>query len=52
MALTVFYWPVRGRAEVVRLIAAAKGLDLQEAQVDYAAMKGDLEAYPFGQCPK
>jgi hypothetical protein len=46
------YFAVRGRGEVIRLALAYKGIELEEKAVDYQAMKTDLAAYPFGQCPR
>lgn len=49
---TLYYFPLRGRAEVIKLALAAKNVDFDVQPVDYAAMKSDLKAYHFGQCPR
>ncbi|KAF8072903.1 Gstp1 [Scenedesmus sp. PABB004] len=49
---TLFYFPLRGRAEVIKLMFEAKGVEYEVKDVDYAAMKGDRTTYPFGQCPR
>mmetsp|Transcript_2796 Transcript_2796/g.6455 ORF Transcript_2796/g.6455 Transcript_2796/m.6455 type:complete len:224 (-) Transcript_2796:224-895(-) len=47
----IVYWPLRGRAEVMRLALSLANQDWIEQTVDYAAMKSDKEAFPFGQAP-
>lgn len=49
---TIHYFNLRGRAEVMRLAFSLKGVDFTMVPVDYAAMKSDSAAYPFGQCPR
>ncbi|KAG1657223.1 hypothetical protein FOA52_011511 [Chlamydomonas sp. UWO 241] len=46
------YFPLRGRGEVIRLLLHVAGVEHDEHPMDYAAMKADLAAYPFGQCPR
>ena len=41
-----------GRAEPVKLALAAKGIDFEVCDVDYAEMKADNVKYPFHQCPR
>ncbi|PSC72458.1 flagellar associated isoform B [Micractinium conductrix] len=48
----VYYFPIRGRAEPVRLALEAAGVEWEEVAVDYAEMKADLGKYPFAQCPR
>ncbi len=43
----IFGWPIRGRAEVVRLICAVKGVPFDVIAPD--SMKTNLEHYCFGQ---
>lgn len=47
----VFYFPIRGRAEVLKLICVAGGAEFEMVDVNYEAMKVDRGLYPFGQCP-
>eukprot|EP00775_Hariotina_reticulata_P013740 gene13740-13861_t len=50
MTVTLYYWPLRGRAEVIKLLCAAKDVELEIVEPgDYAIMKSDREHYPFGQ---
>ena len=49
MAVTLHYFPPRGRAEVIRLALELRGVQYEEQVVDYAAMKQDQDAFPFGQ---
>ncbi|GLC45693.1 hypothetical protein PLESTB_001316100 [Pleodorina starrii] len=48
----IHYFPIRGRAEVLRLAIVAGGDDFDTVDVNYAEQKGDREKYPFGQCPR
>ncbi|KAI7842899.1 hypothetical protein COHA_003411 [Chlorella ohadii] len=48
----VFYFPIRGRAEPIKLALAAKGIEFDVQPVDYELMKTDREQYPFAQCPR
>lgn len=48
----IHYFPLRGRAEVMRLALKLVGVEYQEVMVDRAEMKSDLSIYPFGQCPR
>ena len=48
----IHYFPLRGRAEVMRLALKLVGVEYQEVMVDRAQMKSDLSTYPFGQCPR
>ena len=48
----LFYPPVRGRGEVIRLALHQAGVDYEELSVDRAQMKTDLDAFPFGQVPR
>lgn len=52
MTPTVFYFPIRGRAEPIRLALVAMGIEYEEQAVDYGEMKSALEKYPFAQCPR
>jgi len=45
------YFPLRGRAEVPRLLLAETKTEYKEIAVVYADMKKDTETYLFGQCP-
>lgn len=51
-APTIHYFPLRGRAEAMRLALKLAGVEFQEALVDRAEMKGNQSLYPFGQCPR
>lgn len=48
----LFYPPVRGRGEVIRLALHHLGVEYEELAVDRAQMKTDLDAFPFGQVPR
>lgn len=48
----IYYFPLRGRVEVLKLMCAAKGLAFEMRDVDYGAMKSDRAQYPFAQCPR
>ncbi|KAL4858591.1 Glutathione S-transferase P [Chlorella vulgaris] len=48
----VYYFPMRGRGEPIRVALAAKGVEFEHAGVDYAEMKSDLTKYKFNQCPR
>ncbi|GFR46113.1 hypothetical protein Agub_g7601 [Astrephomene gubernaculifera] len=48
----IHYFPIRGRAEVLRLAIVAGGDDFDTVDVNYQEMKSDREKYPFGQCPR
>lgn len=50
--VTLHYFPLRGRAEVVKLICSAKNIPYEVVDVDFQNMKTDRVAYPFGQCPR
>lgn len=52
MTPQVVYFPIRGRAEPIRLALEHLGIQYEEVTVDYAEMKKDLVKYPFGQCPR
>ena len=52
MTLQLFYFPLTGRAEVIRLICLAKGAEFTETAPDYQAMKADKDNFPFGQVPR
>lgn len=41
-----------GRGEYIKLALAAAEVDFDVEPVDYATMKKDIVAYPFGQCPR
>lgn len=51
--MSLIYFPIRGRAEPVRLALAAAGESWNETVVDYAEMKGKAGTaeFPFGQVP-
>lgn len=49
---TIYYFPIRGRAEVAKLCLSAKDVPFDVTPVDWAAMKADSAHYPFGQCPR
>ena len=40
-----------GRGEYLKLALAAADVDFDVQPVDYATMKKDTVAFPFGQCP-
>jgi hypothetical protein len=44
--------PHHAPAEPAKLAYALKGVEFEVADVDYQQMKTDLDAYPFGQCPR
>lgn len=48
----LFYPPVRGRGEVIRLALHHTGVEYEELSVDRAQMKTNLDAFPFGQVPR
>lgn len=48
----IHYFPIRGRAEVLRLAIVAGGDDFDTVDVNYTEQKADREKYPFGQCPR
>ncbi|KAI3428024.1 hypothetical protein D9Q98_006410 [Chlorella vulgaris] len=48
----VYYFPMRGRGEPIRVALAAKGVEFEHVDVDYAEMKSDLTKYKFNQCPR
>ncbi|EFJ41636.1 hypothetical protein VOLCADRAFT_107623 [Volvox carteri f. nagariensis] len=48
----IIYFPVRGRAEVMKLAIVASGNDFELEQINYQDMKEHPELYPFGQCPR
>jgi glutathione S-transferase len=50
-AITVLYFPVQGRAEVVRLALAAAGVEFVNEDVDRSKLKVDFDTFPFGQAP-
>ncbi|GLC39874.1 hypothetical protein PLESTB_001311600 [Pleodorina starrii] len=52
MAPKIIYFPVRGRAEVMKLAIVASGDDFELEQVNFQDMKAHPELYPFGQCPR
>ncbi|KXZ45600.1 hypothetical protein GPECTOR_53g93 [Gonium pectorale] len=52
MAPKIVYFPVRGRAEVMKLAIAYGGEDFELELVNYEDMKKDTDAYKFGQCPR
>ncbi|WIA09015.1 hypothetical protein OEZ85_008429 [Tetradesmus obliquus] len=52
MPLTLYYFPLRGRVEVFKLMCAAKKVEYEIKDVDYADMKSNRVTYPFGQCPR
>lgn len=52
MTVQIYYFPIRGRAEVIKLLCAAKGVQFEMKDVDYEQMKTDRAQYPFGQCPR
>lgn len=52
MAVIIYYFPLRGRAEVMKLICAAKDIPFEVKDVDFANMKADRKAWPFGQAPR
>ncbi|KAF6266727.1 glutathione S-transferase [Scenedesmus sp. NREL 46B-D3] len=52
MPLTLYYFPLRGRVEVFKLMCAAKNIEYEIKDVDYGEMKSDRVKYPFGQCPR
>jgi glutathione S-transferase len=52
MTVTLHYFPLRGRGEVIRLALELRGVQYAEQAPDYAAMKQDQDAFPFGQCPR
>eukprot|EP00882_Tetradesmus_deserticola_P007431 GHRQ01007829.1.p1 GENE.GHRQ01007829.1~~GHRQ01007829.1.p1 ORF type:complete len:195 (+),score=76.13 GHRQ01007829.1:624-1208(+) len=52
MPLTLYYFPLRGRAEVFKLMCAAQDIKYDVQDVDFAEMKSDRVKYPFGQCPR
>lgn len=52
MPVELYYFPIRGRAEVIKLLCAAKGIEYVVKDVDYQHMKTDRQQYPFGQCPR
>lgn len=47
------YFPIRGRAEAIRLALRVAGVEYVDENVaDLNLMKTDLGAFPFGQCPR
>eukprot|EP00198_Chlamydomonas_reinhardtii_P011758 XP_001701095.1 glutathione S-transferase [Chlamydomonas reinhardtii] len=52
MAPKIIYFPVRGRAEAMKLALAAVKQDFEFEQVEYSTMKAHPDQYPFGQCPR
>lgn len=50
MASTLYYFPIRGRGETVRLAFALKGLTLTEAAP--GDFKSNATDYPFAQAPR
>ena len=45
-----------GKAEAIRLLLAAAGVEFENSMIDFADMptvvKADPQAYPFGQVPR
>lgn len=52
MPVEIHYFPIRGRAEVMKLLCAYGKEPFTVVNPDYATMKTDLDAFPFAQCPK
>ena len=52
MPLELYYFPIRGRGEVARLMCVANGAEYTETAPEYSAMKADKDNYPFGQLPR
>lgn len=47
------YFPIRGRAETIRLALRVAGVEYVDEDIpDHNLMKTDLAAFPFGQCPR
>uniref|UniRef100_A0A7S0WFA7 glutathione transferase n=1 Tax=Chlamydomonas leiostraca TaxID=1034604 RepID=A0A7S0WFA7_9CHLO len=49
---TIYYFNIRGRAEVMKLALEYAKVAYEIGLVDYQTMKADKEHYPFGQCPR
>uniref|UniRef100_A0A7S0V6R1 glutathione transferase n=1 Tax=Polytomella parva TaxID=51329 RepID=A0A7S0V6R1_9CHLO len=49
---TIFYFPLRGRAEVIKLVLSYAKVEFDVENIDYNVMKKDRTLYPFGQCPR
>jgi glutathione S-transferase P len=51
--MELHYFPLRGRAEVLRLALAAASAEYKELPIDYQEMKSEAGSakYPFGQAP-
>jgi hypothetical protein len=48
----LYYFPIRGRMEVIRMIFALNGQEWDNVIVpDYDTMKINRDVYRFGQCP-
>lgn len=53
MVCTIYYFPIRGRVEVIKLICAyAKEPFTHVSDFNYADQKSDLDHYYFGQSPR
>ncbi|KXZ45605.1 hypothetical protein GPECTOR_53g98 [Gonium pectorale] len=48
----IHYFPIRGRAEVLKLAIVAGGGDFDTVDVNYQEQKTNRSLYPFGQCPR
>jgi hypothetical protein len=47
---TIYYWPIRGRAEIFRLALRLAGQEYKE--VVPPSWKDDLNVFTFGQLPR
>ena len=50
---TLFYFPLRGRGETIRIALSYKGVEWNEVVPEYAALKAGAGSadFPFGQLP-
>ena len=47
----IIYFPLRGRAELIKLAIVAGGGSFKFEEVDRTKLKSDFDTFPFGQVP-
>ncbi|GBF92103.1 hypothetical protein Rsub_04450 [Raphidocelis subcapitata] len=52
MTFTIYYFPIRGRAEVAKLVCAYAKEPWKLVEHSYEEQKNDLDTWPFGQSPR
>ncbi|KIY98213.1 flagellar associated protein [Monoraphidium neglectum] len=50
--VTIYYFPMQGRAEVIKLLCAYAGEKFEAVVHSYEEQKSNLDAFPFGQAPR